>query len=530
MIRVRQIEVDVNNDNKENIIKSIARKLKINFNDIKDIKINKQSIDARHKPIINYIYEVDISVSNENNILKYNKSNDVLKTPDERYICNITGNKNLKYRPIIIGAGPAGLFAAYNLARFGYKPLIIERGEKVEDRVKTVEDFWNNDILNINSNVQFGEGGAGTFSDGKLNTLVKDPDFRCKEVFNIFVNSGANPNILYVNKPHIGTDKLRDVIINMREEIIRRGGTFMYNTCLTNIILEDNKVKQIEINNKELLDTEILILAIGHSARDTFKLLFDNKMSIDPKPFAIGIRIQHNQKTINKSQYGVEEHKILENASYKLTYHASNNRGVYTFCMCPGGFVVNSSSEEGRLAINGMSNSKRDTKNANSAILVTITPEDFGNNPLDGIAFQRRLEEITYSLGKGNIPVQLFKDYKDNKLSNSFKSIDPIFKGKTNFADLNQIFPEYINTALKEGITYFDSKIKGFANDDAILAAIESRTSSPVRLNRDDLGESNILGIFPCGEGAGYAGGITSAAMDGLKTSENIMKIYKPMV
>lgn len=528
MIRVRQIEVDVTLDNKENIIKSVARKLRINPNDIKDFKINKQSIDARHKPKINYIYEVDINVLNEDNILKYNKSNDVLKTPDERYICNITGTSKLNNRPIIVGAGPAGLFAAYNLARFGYKPIVIERGEKVEERVKTVEEFWNTNNLKTNSNVQFGEGGAGTFSDGKLNTLVKDPDNRCKEVFNIFVNAGANPNILYVNKPHIGTDKLRDVVINMRNKIIDMGGEFRYNTCLTNIILNNNRIKQIEVNNNEIIDTDILVLAIGHSARDTFKILFDNNISVDPKPFAIGVRISHDQKTINKSQYGVEHHSVLENASYKLTYHASNNRGVYTFCMCPGGFVVNASSEENRLAINGMSNSKRDTTNANSAILVTITPDDFGNNPLDGIEFQRKLEEKTYELGKSFIPVQLFKDYKDNKISDSFKNIKPVFKGNTSFANLNNIFPDYINLALKEGITYFDSKIKGFASDDSILAAIESRTSSPVRLNRDELGVSNILGIYPCGEGAGYAGGITSAAMDGLKTSENIMKTYKP--
>lgn len=528
MIRVRQIEVNVLKDTKEVLIEAIAKKLKINTSDIKKIKINKQSIDARKKPDIYFIYEVDISVLNEEKILKYNKSNDILKTPNEAYKCEITGNQQLKDRPIVVGSGPAGLFAAYNLARMGYKPIVIERGEKVEDRIKTVEQFWKTNKLNLNSNVQFGEGGAGTFSDGKLNTLVKDPENRCKEVFNIFVRHGANPNILYVNKPHIGTDLLRNIVKNIREEIINMGGTFRYNTCLTNITLKNNEVTAIEVNNNEIINTNVVLLAIGHSARDTFKMLFDLKMNIEPKPFAIGIRIQHPQTMINKSQYGIEKHPVLENASYKLTYTASNNRGVYTFCMCPGGFVVNSSSEENRLAINGMSNSKRDEENANSAVLVTITPNDFGNNPLDGIEFQRKLEEKAYSLGNGKIPVQLFKDYKESKISSKYKSINPVFKGATTFNNLNELFPEYINTALKEGIVYFDKKIHGFANDDAILAAIESRTSSPVRLVRNDFCESNIKGIYPCGEGAGYAGGITSAAMDGLKVSENIMKIYHP--
>ena len=429
MIRVRQVEVDVYKSEEKYIKEIIAKKLKININDIKSIKINKESIDARHKPNINYIYEVDIDVLNEEKILKHNKSNDILKTPEEAYKCEISGDLKLINRPIIVGSGPAGLFAAYNLARFGYKPLVIERGECIEDRIKTVEEFWNTGKLNKDSNVQFGEGGAGTFSDGKLNTLVKDPANRVKEIFRIFVKNGANPNILYVNKPHIGTDVLRDVVINMRNEIIKMGGEFRYKTCLTNIIYDNEKIKGIEVNNSEIINTEILVLAIGHSARDTFKMLYDNKINMEAKPFAVGVRIQHPQTLINRSQYGVEIHEVLENASYKLTHHASNNRGVYTFCMCPGGFVVNSSSEEGMTAINGMSYSKRDSLNANSAILVTITPEDFGNSPLDGIEFQRKLERKTFEIGEGKIPVQLFKDYKNNEISKCFKEIKPIFKG-----------------------------------------------------------------------------------------------------
>ncbi|HPF83265.1 MAG TPA: NAD(P)/FAD-dependent oxidoreductase, partial [Bacilli bacterium] len=451
MIRIRQIEVNINEDSIDKIKYSISKKLNINSNDIKDIKINKKSIDARHKPNINFIYEVDIDVVNEDNILKHNKSIDILKTPIEEYKIELIGTKKLNNRPIIVGSGPAGLYTAYNLAKNGYKPIIIERGQDVDNRVKTVETFFDINKLDTNCNVQFGEGGAGTFSDGKLNTLVKDPNFRNKEVLKIFVECGANPDILYTNKPHIGTDKLREVVKNLRNKIISMGGTFRFNTCLTNIMIKDNKIDSIEVNNNEIIKTDLLVLAIGHSARDTFELLLNNNLDMEAKPFAIGIRIQHKQEMINMSQYGMKSHPKLENASYKLTYHSTNNRGVYSFCMCPGGFVVNASSEENRLAINGMSNSKRDTNNANSAIVVTITPDDFGNKPLDGVKFQRNLEAKAYKLGNGNIPVQLFKDYNSNNISKSFKDIEPVFKGNTTFANINDIFPDYINDALKEG-------------------------------------------------------------------------------
>ena len=523
MIRVRQVKVLYNESSIENITKKVAKKLNIKEENIKNIKINKESIDARKKPEIYYIYEVDCEILNEELILRKNKSNDILKIDEKEYEIKVTGTNKLNKRPVIIGSGPAGLFAAYYLSKLGYKPLIIERGEKIEDRVKSVEEFWNKGILNKNSNVQFGEGGAGTFSDGKLNTLVKDKEGRCKEVFKIFVENGADSNILYKNKPHIGTDVLRNVIINMRNKIIEMNGTFRFNTTLTDIKIEDKRLKSIILNNNEEIDTDILILAIGHSARDTFKMLYENNILMNPKPFAVGVRIEHPQDMINKSQYGNVE---IDAASYKLTYKASNNRGVYSFCMCPGGYVVNASSEENRLAINGMSNHARDTKCANSAIVVTVTPDDFGNNPLDGIEFQRKLEEKAYNLGKGLIPVQLFKDYKENKVSTTF-GFEPCFKGDYTFADINKIFPEYINESLKEAIDYYDTKIKGFNRDDAILAAVESRTSSPVRIERDELFNSNIKGIYPIGEGAGYAGGITTSAVDGLKVVEIIASIYK---
>ena len=523
MIRVRQIKLPLTH-NEEDIKFKIATKLNININDIKTVKINKQSIDAR-KNEINYVYEVDIETKNESKILKRNIK-DTSTTPDETYEFKITGKKKMKNRPIIIGSGPAGLFAGYMLAKNGYKPIIIERGEKIEERIKTVDKFWKNGILNPNSNVQFGEGGAGTFSDGKLNTSVKDKMHIGKEILKIFVKNGAPKEILYINKPHIGTDILRKVIINIRNEIINYGGTFKYNSIFNDFKINDNKIQSIKVND-EIIDTENLILAIGHSSRDTFEMLYNKKINMKAKPFAIGIRIQHPQKLIDKNQYGIENNS-LPKASYKLTYKASNGRGVYSFCMCPGGFVVNSSSENKRLVINGMSNHSRNEENANSAIVVTITPDDFGKKPLDGIEYQRKLEEITYKEGKGKIPVQLFKDFKENKTTTKFGNINPVFKGKYTFANLNNIFPQYISNSLIEGINHFDKKIKGFSGDDVILAAIESRTSSPIKIERDDNYESNIKGIYPCGEGAGYAGGIMTAAMDGIKIAEAIAKIYKP--
>lgn len=527
MIRVRQVEVDVNVTSNKKIKESLARKLKIDVDYIIDYKINKESIDARYKPKINYIYEIDVKVENESVVLnKHKNNNDILITPSEKYLFKPTGTEVLRKKPVIIGSGPAGLFCAYMLAKEGYKPLVIERGEDVDNRVKTVNSFWKTGVLNKDSNVQFGEGGAGTFSDGKLNTLVKDPEKRLKLIFETFVRYGANPNILYVNKPHIGTDVLIDVVKGMRNEIISLGGTFRYNTVLTDIIVNNGKVESIILNGQEKLETDVLVLAIGHSARDTFKMLIDRHVILKPKPFAVGIRIEHPQEMIDLSQYGVKKHNILGPSSYKLTYHASNNRGVYTFCMCPGGFVVNASSEDKRLAINGMSYSRRDSNVANSAVLVTVTPEDYGYDPLDGINFQRILEEKAYECGQGKIPVQLYKDYKQKKISLSFGDTKPTFKGNTSFSDLNLILPNYVNEALKEGIEAFGRKIKGFSADDSILAAVESRTSSPVRIVRDELGESNIKGLYPCGEGAGYAGGITSAAIDGVKTYELITKKY----
>lgn len=522
MIKVRQIEVEIDKDNIDYLYSVVSKKLHIKKEDIISLKISKKSIDARRKPNIKFIYEVILELKNEN---KIKLSNDVIKYEEEIFNIEITGTKKLNNRPIIVGAGPAGLFTAYSLAENGYNPIIIERGKNINDRVKDVEDFWNNGNININSNVQFGLGGAGTFSDGKLNTLVKK-SLEQNKVFNTFVECGANENILYDAKPHIGTDILRSVITNMENKITTLGGTFLYNTCLTDLIIEDNKIVAIKVNDKDIIKTDILILAIGHSARDTF-IMLNKYLKMEQKPFAVGIRIQHKQSMINKSQYGIEEHPALYAASYKLTHQAKNGKGVYTFCMCPGGLVVNASSEQNRLAINGMSNNKRNEENANSAIVVTVNANDYGNNLFDGMNFQRELEEKAYKLGSGKIPVSLYKDYKENKISTNFKTINPVFKGNTTFANINEIFPSSINDAIKEGIEAFSTKIKGYNNDDAIIAAVESRTSSPIRILRDDNLLSNISGIYPCGEGAGYAGGITTSAIDGIKIASKIMSIYQ---
>ena len=523
MIRLRQIKVNINNDNLKEVI---SKKLNINSSDINNIKIVKRSIDSRRKPNIYYVYEVDISVDNEEYLLNKYNSIDIFKTPNEDYKFKPSGNMILSNKIVIVGSGPSGLFCAYLLSSYGYKVLVIERGSDVDTRIDKVNKFWNDNKLDIECNVQFGEGGAGTFSDGKLNTLIKDKDFRMKKVFELFVENGANSNIMYDNKPHIGTDILVNVVKNMRNKIIDNGGEFRFDTKLTDIKYEDNILKSIIVNDNEEILCSCLVLAIGHSARDTFEMLYDNKINMEGKPFAIGIRIQHAQDLINKNQYG-SNYDILPAASYKLTHSCKNKRGVYTFCMCPGGYVVNASSEEKLLAINGMSYHDRGSGNANSAVIVTVGPKDYGFNSLDGVKFQRELESITYRVGNGLIPVQLYKDFRSDRVSTKFGSIKPIFKGKYKLANLNDIFPDYVIESLKEGIDAFDKKIKGFACDDAILAAIESRTSSPVRIIRDENFESNIRGIYPTGEGCGYAGGITSSAMDGIRVAEAIMSKYR---
>ena len=526
MIRVRQIKIDaVNNDMNELLLRT-SKILRINVNEIKEYKIIKKSLDARKKGELYFVYDIDVKVLEEDKILNKINNINVLKTPKEEYEYKVTGNISLNNKIVIVGAGPAGLFCAYMLTLNGYKPLIIDRGKEIDERNIDVDNFWNHNILNEESNVLYGEGGAGLFSDGKLNTLVKDKRFMLKKVFEIFVENGANEEIMYDYKPHIGSDKLKMVIKNIRNKIIKNGGEFRFNSCLTDIIIKNNKVTSIIINEEEQINTDVLVLAIGHSPEDTFNMLYKRKLNITSKPFAVGIRIQHNQSDINYAQLGSKYIESIGAMNYKLTYN-TDKRGIYTFCMCPGGYVVNSSNKKGYLSINGMSNYKRDTLNANSAIIVTVNKDDFGDKPLDGIKFQQQLEKKAYDIGKGKIPTQKYIDYKNNELSTSFGSVNPIFKGDYTLANINEIFPDYINSSLKEAIENFGKKIKGFNCDDAIISAVESKTSSPIKIVRDENLESNIKGIYPCGEGSGYAGGITTSAMDGIKVFESITKIYK---
>ncbi len=516
MIRIRNIKVSLNSS----LDKELSKLLKI-----KDFEYTlvKKSLDARKKQI-SYIYTVDVNCS-LNDVKRMNDN--ITIAPKEEYKFIITGDKKQEKRPVIVGAGPSGLFIAYLLSLNGYNPILIERGEDVDNRVKTIEEFWKNNNLNVESNVQFGEGGAGTFSDGKLNTLVNDKEFRKKFILETFVKFGANEKIIYDAHPHIGTDVLRVVVKNMRNSIIEHGGSVRFNTKLTNINVSDNTLKSIEVNNSEIIECDSLFLCVGHSARDTFYMLNDVGIEMSSKPFAVGVRIIHNEADISKSMYG-EDYKYLEPASYKLTYNTSEGRGVYSFCMCPGGYVVNASSEKNRLCINGMSNEKRDSGASNSAIVVTVNKNDFGDSIFGGIEFQRKLEEKAYTLGNGLIPLQRFEDYSKNRVSDHIGRINAITKGKYSFANLNELFPEFINKSLKDGINYFEDKIKGYSDPDSLVLGIEARTSSPIKMFRDDSLESNIKGIYPTGEGAGYAGGITTAAIDGIKQAENYVSIYRP--
>lgn len=522
MIRVRQIKVDVRKDSYDELVSSLVRKLNINNSDIIDVNIVKRSIDARHKDNVYFIFEVNVSLRNES---KIKLGGDILKSVNDKYSFEPSGYDYLNNRPIIVGSGPCGLFCAYELALYGYNPLVLERGEDMDSRVKTVLDFWNNNNFKTNSNVQFGEGGAGTFSDGKLSTQIKDKNNRIKEVLDVFISNGAPIEIGYDFMPHIGTDKLRDVVKNMRNKIISLGGEFRYNSCLTDINVSDNKVVSVVVNGSEVIPCDVLVLAIGHSARDTFRMLHSKGIDMCNKPFAVGLRVMHPQDMISYNQYG-EFYKYLRSASYKLTYN-SNGRGVYSFCMCPGGYVVNASSEEGRLVVNGMSNHERESGIANSAIVVTVNESDYGNDLFDGVRFQEKLEECAYRIGNGFIPVQKYGDYVNNVKSNNFGKILPMIKGKYTFSNLNLLFDSSINSSIRDAFNYFNTKIKGFNDDDTILAGVESRTSSPIKIIRNDNYESNVFGIYPAGEGAGYAGGIVSAAVDGIKVFESIASKYK---
>lgn len=537
MIQVSQIKLPIAHEEVDlkNAIEK-ALKIKGDF----EYKIVKKSLDARKKEDLKYIYSVAVTVEEEEKVLKRAKNKNAVIASEVTYQFPKHGTQTMKHRPVVVGAGPAGLFCAWMLAREGYRPLVLERGKDVEERVKTIEHYWNTKELDPECNVQFGEGGAGTFSDGKLNTGVKDKWGRNKEVLKTFVQYGAPEEILYWNKPHIGTDLLRDVIKNMRNDICAMGGEVRFSSKVTDIRVKpleeatEQKISSIEaicVNEEEWIPCETLVIAVGHSARDTFSMLYDKQLFMTKKAFAIGLRAEHPREMINRSQYGESyDEKYLPTADYKLVHHAKNGRSVYSFCMCPGGFVVNSSSEQGRIVVNGMSNYKRDAKNSNTAIVVNVTPEDFmDDSPLAGVAFQRKWEELAYLAGgsDGSVPIQLFKDFEKNQVTTELGQVEPSLKGQYAFANLRDCLPTYVADAIIEGIHEFEHKIKGYSRGDSILTGVETRTSSPLRMERDEDFLSNIKGLYPCGEGAGYAGGITSAGIDGIKVAEAIGKKYK---
>ena len=539
MIQISQLKLAIPHT-EQNLKEKIAKTLRIQVKELISYRILKKSLDARKKPSLFYVYTVDVEVKREADLRKRLKNANNIQFHDKKssYEWKASGEGTLTDRPVIIGTGPAGLFCGYHLARMGYRPLLLERGADVDERIRDVADFWDGGKLKANSNVQFGEGGAGTFSDGKLNTLVNDRFGRNLEVLRIFVENGAPEHILYESKPHIGTDVLSEVVKNMRKIIISLGGEVRFHNLVTDFLydetVEGKKLHALEIRDLKtdetyILKTQAAVLAIGHSARDTFETLLSRDFHMEAKSFAVGVRMEHPQEMINESQYGKDAPEGLPAAPYKLAVNLENGRGVYTFCMCPGGYVVNASSEDGRLAVNGMSYSRRDGKNANTAVIVTVTPEDYGTDSiLAGMEFQRKLEENAYNEGKGKIPVQLFGDFKNNKASECPGEVVPQLKGAYHWGNVRKIFPDYIAVSLEEGIMKFDQKIRGYAREDAVLSGVESRTSSPVRILRDETLQSNINGVYPCGEGAGYAGGITSAAMDGLKVAEIISQTYRP--
>ncbi|MBQ8231246.1 MAG: FAD-dependent oxidoreductase [Lachnospiraceae bacterium] len=553
MIRINQINVQVNQKNTEQQLRKKASQiLKISDKEIKSLRIVRQSIDARKKPDIFYSYVIDIETNQEEKVCKRAKNSQVslIKPVVYRFPAEKKVSEMIKNRPVIIGMGPAGLFCGYFLAKAGFQPILLERGADVDTRMKDVETFWQGGVLKPDSNVQFGEGGAGTFSDGKLNTLVKDKDGRNAAVLKTFVEFGAKESILYEAKPHIGTDVLCGIVKRMRQEIIRLGGEVRFDSKVTELKLNGDRITGVIINGKEEFCCDHVVLAIGHSARDTFDMLYEKQVPMEAKSFAVGLRVEHPQTMINVSQYGMTEPGTLGAAPYKVAAQTSVGRGVYSFCMCPGGYVVNASSEPGRLAVNGMSYSGRDGENANSAIIVSVTPEDFGSDhPLAGIAFQRELEKRAYELGQGKIPVQRYGEFRrcveqqrSEELQDAPQQSDkgihideipdaaskpesvliPQNKGGYVYADVSQILPAECNKAFVEGMTRFGQMIPGFDREDTLLSGVESRTSSPVRIHRDDTLQSAVRGLYPCGEGAGYAGGITSAAMDGIRVAEAV--------
>jgi uncharacterized protein len=524
MIRITELRLPLDHS-PEALTTAITERLGITVSDLLGFEVFKRGYDARKRDAIVLVYTLDLRVNNEADILaRFQQDQHVRIAPDTEYKFVASLEHPLEKRPVIVGFGPCGLMAALVLAQMGFRPIVLERGKKVRERTKDTWGLWRKHQLDPQSNVQFGEGGAGTFSDGKLYSQIKDPKHYGRKVIQEFVKAGAPEEILYVSKPHVGTFRLVGMIETMRAEIERLGGEIRFQQQVTDVLIEKDQLRGVIINGKEELRTDHLILALGHSARDTFTMLYERGVFMEAKPFSIGFRIEHPQSMIDRARFGKHAgNPLLGAAYYKIVHHAKNGRGVYSFCMCPGGRVVAATSEEGHVVTNGMSQYSRNERNANAGIVVGITPDDYPGGPLAGIAFQRQWEKRAYELGGGTYeaPAQLVGDFIKGKASTQLGDVIPSYEPGVHLTDLATSLPDYAIEAVREALPAFERQIKGFSRYDAVLTGVETRTSSPLRMTRGaNLQSLNIKGIYPAGEGAGYAGGILSAGVDGIKVAE----------
>ena len=533
MIRITELRLPVNHSEAE-LDDAILKRLDICAKDLVSYTVFKRSHDARKNVDLAFIYTIDVSVVDEALVLrKMSREAHIKPSPDTTYCFVTQAPKAFAHRPVVIGFGPCGIFAALLLAQMGFKPIVLERGKPVRERTQDTWGLWRKKVLNPESNVQFGEGGAGTFSDGKLYSQIKDPKFYGRKVLTEFVKAGAPPEILYVAKPHIGTFRLVGMVEKMRQEIIDLGGDIRFNHRVTGFEIDNQTIHGVVLESGDVIESDHVILALGHSSRDTFQVLFDAGVYIEPKPFSVGFRIEHPQSLIDRARLGPHAgNPLIGAADYKLVHHAANGRAVYSFCMCPGGTVVAATSEAGRVVTNGMSQYSRNERNANAGIVVNVTPEDYGgsmSNPLAGIDFQRELESRAYVLGGSTYeaPGQLVGDFLAGKPSTALGAVEPSYKPGVHLTDLSSVLPSFAIDAMREALPAFEKQIKGFAMHDAVLTGVETRTSSPVRITRGTNYQSlNIKGLYPAGEGAGYAGGILSAGVDGIKVAEAVALDY----